>query len=376
MRPAKLGLILPGGGARAAYQVGVLRAVRRIIGRDAVNPFPILSGTSAGGINAAVLASSAMDVYDGITRMERIWANFHVDQVMVVEAKSMLRRLGWWVGSTATAGVLTKAPDSLLDNSPLRELLERHVRFARIQQAIDNGQLHALGLTVAGYTSARSITYFQAEDSVKDWQRNRREGRRDYLGLDHLMATSAIPFVFPPVPIRNEYFGDGSIRQTTPLSAPIRLGAERLLVIGVRNEDEVPSEDSLQEAPTFGQIGGHLLDTLFSDGLSADLDRLSRVNTLLRSGAQTDEFNLIDCMVISPSVDLRTFVSDELDEIPRGLRLLLKGIGAQPHSTMVSFLMFERSYTRALIDLGFNDAMEQRDELEWYLRAPHGEYAS
>jgi len=313
----KLGLVLPGGGARAAYQVGVLKAIDELTNRGRDNVFPVISGTSAGGINAVVLASNALNFTRGVHRLEAIWRNFHVDQVFHSDTTSMARTSARWLGTLASGGILINNPKSLFDIAPLRNLLERHVQFARIQQAIDSGQLDAVGITLSGYTSAHSRTFFQAKKSIVGWDRNRRQGIHQRMHLDHMMATAAIPFLFPPVLIGNEYFGDGAIRQFAPLSPPIHMGANRLLVIGVRNESAVDMPDNSDSVafPTFGGIAAYTLDALFSDGIFNDLERLARINRLLDQAdpertSTTENLRPIDCMVLSPSTDIRYIARD------------------------------------------------------------------
>lgn len=381
----KLGLILPGGGARAAYQVGVLKAINEITGKQADNVFPVISGTSAGGINAVVLASHALNFNRGVHRLEAIWRNFHVNQVFHADTSSMARTSARWLGSLASGGIIKGNPKSLFDIAPLRTLLERHIQFARIQQAIDNGQLDAVGITLSGYASAHSTTFFQAHESIRSWDRNRREGIRQGIRLDHLMATAAIPFVFPPVLIGNEYFGDGAIRQLAPLSPPIHMGANRLLVIGVRNESPVvlPDKEHPMDFPTFGTISAYTLDALFSDGIFNDLERLSRINRLLErmdpeSTYGGEQLRPIDCLVLSPSEDIRQIARNCVQELPRALRLVLRSIGVGANSpNLLSYLLFEPGYTRRLIRLGYSDSMDRKDTISNFLRgedfgASHG----
>ena len=369
----KTGLVLPGGGARCAFQVGVLKALAEILPPGCVNPFPVISGTSAGAINSIVLASKARRYRVAAAELERVWGHFKSDHVFRSDSLTMLKSSFHWLASIVLAGYLVGTPRSLLDNSPLRALLSRNIRFPRIQASIDAGLLHAVAITAAGYGSARSTTFYQATAGTPSWSRTRRAGVRQALHLDHLMASIAVPMIFPPVSIDGEYFGDGAMRQATPLSPAIHLGADRILVIGVRDETGHPSADPhhQQKFPSFAQIAGYILDTLFMDGLYSDLERMIRINQLIdavppgeRKGALT-KMRAIDTMVIVPSKDLRAIAYKHRREMPLPVRGLLRGIGGRNESEnrLLSFLMFEQAYTQELIALGYNDAMSERDQL-------------
>ena len=368
-------LVLPGGGARAAYQVGVLKAIARLLPRAGANPFPIISGTSAGSINAAVLACRTADFVAGIEDLERVWANFRAEQVFKTDAWTMLRSSLHWLAALVSGGLLVPNPRSLLDNAPLRRLLGQEIDFARVDAAIERGELRALGITASGYTSARSVTFYRGIASLSPWSRVRRDGRPAGLDVEHLMASAAVPFVFPPVHIGGEYFGDGAMRQSRPLSPAIHLGAERMLVIGVRNEvpDEVPELPQAAEFPSFGQIGGYMLDTLFMDGLYSDLEALNRINRLVEQAGSFDgpvgHLKRIDCLLIIPSQDIRDIAQRHAHELPKPVRLLLRGLGARNKGgrQLVSYLLFESAYTRELIELGYNDAMEVESHIQAFL---------
>jgi NTE family protein len=285
----------------------------------------------------------------------------------------MLKSSVHWLASIVLGGFIVGTPRSLLDNSPLRALLSRNIRVPRIQASIEAGHLHAVAVTAAGYGSARSTSFYQATTGTSAWARTRRVGVRQPLHLDHLMASIAVPMIFPPVSIDGEYFGDGAMRQATPLSPAIHLGADRILVIGVRDETGHPRTNPhrQQKFPSLGHIAGYMLDTLFMDGLYSDLERMTRINQLVdavppehRTGA-LKKMRAIDTMVIVPSKDLRAIAYKHRREMPLPVRSLLHGIGGRnrSESPLLSFLLFEQAYTRELIELGYNDAMSEKDQL-------------
>ena len=372
----RTGLVLPGGGARAAYQVGVLKALAQILPRRAPNPFPIISGTSAGAINSVVLASRAELFHVAVAELDFVWRNFRSHQVFKADNITMLRNGLHWVFAVLSGGMGEQNPLSLLDNTPLRELLQKRINFGAIQQSIDSGFVDALSVTAAGYSSAQSVSFYQGAADIEPWERVRRCGRRAEIDLDHLMGSIAVPIVFPPVKFDGEYFGDGAMRQATPLSPAVHLGAERILVIGTR--DEAPNDRAAAEAayPSLGTVAGYMLDALFMDGLSGDLERLTRINLMLEQapGATIEgdqgPLRRIDAMVMLPSEDIREIAQRHARELPRSVRILLRGLGAMNKGGMqlASYLMFESGYTRELIRLGYKDAMLRRDELEAFMR--------
>ena len=362
-----VGLVLTGGGSRSAYQVGVLRALAEMLPR-ARNPFQVIVGTSAGAVAASVLAAEAHHWRRAVAGLERVWANFRSEQVFHVDAGHMLRAGAHWVLALVSGGLVLSPPRSMLDNTPLRELLGVHVDCSGIRRSIARGHLRAFALCATSYSSGQSVAFYDAIEAVRDWARVQRVGYRTELSLDHLMASTAIPLLFPPMKVGSDYFGDGAMRQLHPLSPAIHLGADRLLIIGARARRAAGvTVNRLQTSmPTPGEIFGYMLDTLFTDQVYSDLEQLERINTLVQSAPQlTHGERQVETLMLAPSVDPREIAARHVREIPRGLRALLRVIGGPDASgvQLPSYLMFEAGYTRALIELGYRDAMEARGAL-------------
>ena len=374
--PPKVGLVLPGGGARAAYQVGVLRALADLLPARAINPFPVVTGTSAGAVNATAIAVHADRFRVAVGNLERVWRNFQVGQVFRADTSSMLRASLHWFLAMMSGGWLLPPPKSLFDNSPLRELIKEQFDFSRIGRSIEDGHLDAIAMSTAGYASTRSVSFFEAKPGCAPWRRTRRAGQPVSLSVEHLMASVAVPFLFPPVLLDDEYYGDGAMREANPFSAAIHLGAQRLLVIGTRNETS-PNLAVPPLCPTFGQIFGYMLDSLFTDGMYSDLERLTQLNQIVdRVGpvtvnSQDGPVNLrrVDMLVILPSRDLSEIARHHVASLPRSLRVLLRTLGAMNTGggQLMSYLLFQDTYTRELIALGYHDAMKRADDLMSFL---------
>ncbi len=369
------GLLLGGGGARASYQVGALKALAEIVPREWSCPFPIICGASAGAINATVIAAYARDFHEGVRRLVGVWENFATDKVFRADLAATMTRLLRWGSAFVFGGGNPLNPVSILDNRPLRNLIERHIPFERVQQALDQEQLRALCVTACSYTTGHSVSFFQAQRATQPWARARRVGCRQRITIDHLIASTAIPLIFPAVRLDGEFFGDGSMRQTAPISPAIHLGARKVLILGVRREHGV-SLDTQSEPlpyPGLGQIAGYVLDTLFLNSLRADLERLQRVNRTLALLSEKERLHThlrpIKTLLVSPSQDIAEIALRHEHVLPRSVKYLLYLLGARRGSgrRLTSYLLFERPFCRALIDLGYQDAMAQKDRIANFL---------
>jgi NTE family protein len=378
-RDQLIAVLLPGGGARAAYQVGALRAVATILGRSSHQPFRVICGTSAGAINAATLAVHADNFRGGVARLLRWWRRVEVTDVYRADLASVAFHGMRWLASVLIGAAGPKHAAAMLDTSPLRKLLGADIDLRRISDHVQSGALHALAINATSYTTGQAVSFFQGSPAILPWQRTRRRGEPAVIGIDHLLASSAIPFVFPAGRIGKDFFADGSVRQIAPLSPPLHLGARRILVVAVGQfTGQIPTERqrAAPSYPSFAQMAGHALASIFLDNLGADLERMQRMNHVLSlvseaTREQHPEVAHVDAMVVSPSRDLGALAVPYAARLPAGVRYLLHGLGSTEGTgaTLLSYLLFDRRYTELLLDLGYRDAMARRDEIAAFLAA-------
>jgi len=378
----KTGLILTGGGARAAYQVGVLQAVSEILWEagwpPARNPFEIICGTSAGAINATALACRADNFGEGVQKLLDVWLHIEVGQVYRADSLGVIRSGARWLSLLSFGWLLRKwhaaPPNSLLDNTPLVSLLHRMLDLPRLDAALADGLLHALAVTASSYSGGQHMTFYQSASAVEPWIRTQRVALPDQIGVQHLLASAAIPFIFPSVPLyiggHREYCGDGSMRQLAPISPAIHLGASKVLVVGAGRLAELNGgAPETASYPTLAQIAGHALSSIFLDGLAVDIERLNRINLTL--SMLPDELlaktplKPVELLVIAPSERLDDIASRHVASLPAPIRTMLAGIGATEArgAALASYLLFESSYTSELIRLGQGDTRARKADV-------------
>jgi NTE family protein len=370
-------LILSGGGARAAYQVGVLQAVADIR-PDLHNPFPIVCGTSAGAINAVAMAAHPGEFYDAVAGLAKTWRQLEIEHVFKTGWLDLLGNLARVAGSFLHDSLAKGKPLALLDNDPLRELLQQAVPFANIENRIKSGDLRAICITAMGYNTGESVAFFQGHESLRGWRRARRVGTPSQITVEHLLASSAIPTIFPAVYLGREYFGDGAMRQVAPISPALHLGADRLFVIGVSSNlnrarwgiQKLPQK----RAPSVAQIIGQMFNSAFIDALEGDLEHMDRVNALLANRGdtmceKTKHLREVETVVISPSKPLDKIAGRHVRDLPNSLRFFLRKTGATAHgggSAVASYLLFSHGYCNELMELGYEDAMRERSAIEQF----------
>ena len=380
-----LGLAMTGGGARGAYQAGVLKRIGEIPRvQSHGNPFPIIGGASAGAINGAALSAGSNEFSQTTKLVAELWANLKPSDVFRCDLVSQAHNSLIWLLDLSFGGVMGGGnARSFLDASPLRRFLKSRLDCSRIQENIRRGHLYALTISATNYNSGMSYLFIQGKRGHPIWNRSRRVTLATKITVDHICASAAIPLVFQPVRLETAhgvaYFGDGCLRLQQPLSPIIRLGAEKIFAIGVRCENlEHQDQTSGTKDPSLAQVMGVLFNVMFLDHLATDIEHLERLNQLLEEGhiAQTglngcEQMRPLEVMLVAPSVNLTEVAAQHQKDMPYLIQYFVNGLGrdAASCSDLMSYLLFTSKYTRELIELGYNDADEQIEEIEDYLFA-------
>jgi NTE family protein len=369
-------LVLSGGGARGAYQVGVLQAVGELIAENKLpNPFGIYCGVSAGSINASFMASTCEHFYQGAEGLANLWGDLTSDRVFRTDALS-LGKIGFqWIEGLSLGALAGPRPGiSLLDTSPLAKLISQNLQFSKIQENINNHTFKALVLTALDYRTSETISFLQCDPEIKNWERARRKSEKAFIQTEHIMASSAIPILFPPVAVGNRYFGDGCVRNHAPLSPAVHLGATELLVVGVRKKAELYPEplDHNPQAPSLARVANAVLNSVLLDSIEVDLDRLEKINEFVRRVPKDHQTNLnfkpIKYLFISPTKDIGHIAFQMSSRLPRIIRYLLKGLGPlEDAREIISYLMFEKEFLGALMEMGYDDGMAQKENILRFL---------
>jgi NTE family protein len=370
-----IGITLSGGGARGAYQAGLLRAIYDIC-KFKESPFRVISGISAGSINGMALAAGAEDFDQATKLLWDTWTTLHIDEIFKVGTFNILKTGLTWMRDLSVGDWLgtPKSTTYLLDTSPLKDALTKNIDMAKITAHLRSGLLHSVALSATNYHTGKSVTFFDGDDSIREWSRNSGIGKRCTLEIQHIMASTAIPIFFPPVRIQNNDYGDGGIGLKAPLSPALHLGAEQIMVIGLEHPPvEEPSESAATLVPvTLGDIAGTLLNSLFLNALDADVGRLEQTNRVLSiftpEQLRSDEDHLrpVPVIFLRPSQDLGEIDRDQFAQFPFTLRHLLKGLGVSDVKgwDLLSYLAFDKSYATALLELGHKDGIAQTEKIK------------
>lgn len=378
-----LGLIMTGGGARGAYQAGILKRIGEIKRvQTHGNPFLVIGGSSAGAINGCAVAAGSDDFALATRVLAGVWSDLKPSDVFRCDVVSQAHNSLTWILDLSFGALLGGGnAHSLLDATPLKAFLSKHLRCGRIQGNIKRGHLYALAISATSYNSGKSYLFIEGKKGHPLWNRSRRVTLATKITVDHICASAAIPLVFQPVRLETAqgmaFFGDGCVRLQQPLSPAIRLGAEKIFAIGVRCENlEHQAEPVDQKEPSLAQVMGVLFNVMFLDHLAADLEHLERLNQLLADGRitqssieQSEKIRPLGSFLITPSVDLSQLAEQHQADMPYLIRYFVNSLGRDVASCadLMSYLLFTSEYTSALADIGYNDASKRIDEIESFL---------
>lgn len=366
-------LVLSGGGSRGAYQAGALKAIGEIAAGAGIEwPFKIVTGLSAGALNCAHLVSGRGAIDSTADELAAIWSELTADKVFRTDTASISSIGARWLAGVASGGMArTRRPDSLVDTTPLRDLIASRLDANAIDQNITSGRLRAACVSATEYATSRGVSFVHGHRDIPLWRKVRAISLAQRFRAEHVMASSAIPLLFPAIKIGHRHYGDGCLRNLTPLLPAIELGATRLLVIGVRREaqvDEVPRPGS--EGASAGRVLSVILNAVLMDGLESDIDYLAKINRIVREASGTgSRYREIPFLMIRPSKDIAAMAMDHAAEMPPLVRYFTRGLGPLSQSAeFISYLLFQPEFCRALIHLGYSDAMAQAREIEVFLR--------
>lgn len=372
-------LVLSGGGARGAYQVGVLKAIAEVAQELKIeSPFQILTGVSAGAINAACLSWGNDHFAKQVDYLEQLWSQVSTDQVFRTDMMS-IGKIGFqWMGELSLGGLTGSSPGrALLDTSPLHKLIHSHMNYPRLRELIEGKKLRALALTALDYRTANTVTFVDGDPDLPDWNRDRRYSEKRQISTEHVMASSAIPMLFPPISAAESFFGDGCVRNIAPLSPAIHLGADHVFVIGVRKmgwTTDSARAKKTTSSPSVARVLNVLMNSVLLDGIEVDVDRLLKINQFLEQVPEAARdritFRHVDVAWVYPTEDIGYLAHQMASRLPRMIRYLLKGLGPlDDASEIISYLLFDPDFCKKLIQFGLADGRAKRDEIARFLRA-------
>ncbi|MNJ93420.1 hypothetical protein D3C87_111000 [compost metagenome] len=367
---SKLGLVLSGGGARGAYQAGVLAAIAEVAAQDkVVNPFKIMTGVSAGSINASILAGHSGNLLEATQYLTKLWGNITTDEVFYVNLKAISKGGLDWLDLPFKTAQKEAQLYSLFSTTPLRSLLAQACHFENIEKKIQKRILHALSVSALEYDSISTTTFFQGHESIIPWERPMHRSERTSLNVDHVMASTAIPILFPPIKVDKRYYGDGCIRNQSPCSPAIYMGAERFIAVGVRRRHDTWFTYHHNEegtVPSLIRMINVIFHSMMMDGIELDLQRISQINAHLALLTKNEKAKVstrpVDYLWVSPSVDFAKLATQQSSKLPRLIRYLLRGVGHLSESSeLISYLLFDGVFCNQLMEVGFADGMKEKD---------------